>query len=182
MVKKKSLLYGFVAEFDNPEALKQSIRSAVGEGFRKMDAYTPFPVEGVSDLLGSHHSYIPAIVLAGGLIGAFTGWTLQYFSAVYDYPLNIGGRPVNSWPAFVVVTFELTILFAGLFAIFGMLALNGLPKPHHPLFNEPQFERASQDRFFLCIEANDPKFDNDRTWQFLEGLRPRGLYAVHDLP
>jgi ActD protein len=107
---------------------------------------------------------------------------MQEYSAVIGYPLNIGGRPLNSWPSFVVIVFELTILFAGIFSMLGMLALNGLPKPHHPLFNEPRFERATQDRFFLCIEAVDPAFDRDRTWQFLEALHPEGLYVVHDLP
>ena len=181
-MRKKSLLYGFLAEFDDPEALRESIRRARSEGFRKMDAYTPFPVEGIAEELGMHRSIIPWIVLAGGVIGALTGAALQYYSSVYDYPLNIGGRPPNSWPSFVVVAFELTILIAGLCAVFGMLALNGLPKPHHPLFNELQFERASQDRFFLCIEATDPRFDSERTWHFLEALQPEGLYAVHDLP
>ena len=181
-MRKKSLLYGFLAEFDDPEALRESIRRARGEGFRNMDAYTPFPVEGIAEELGTHHSMIPWIVFAGGVIGALTGAALQYYSSVYDYPLNIGGRPPNSWPSFVVVAFELTILVAGLCAVFGMLAINGLPKPHHPLFNELQFERASQDRFFLCIEATDPRFDSERTWHFLEALQPEGLYAVQDLP
>ena len=107
---------------------------------------------------------------------------MQYYSAVYDYPLNIGGRPLNSWPSFVIVTFELTILFAGLFSFLGMLVLNGLPMPHHPLFNEPRFDHVTQDRFFLCIEATDPKFDQERTRNFLEDFKPEGIYAVHDLP
>jgi hypothetical protein len=105
---------------------------------------------------------------------------MQWYSSVYDYPLNIGGRPFNSWPSFVVITFELTILFAGLFGALGMLALNGLPKPHHPLFNEPHFDRVTQDRFFLCIEARDPRFDSRETWKFLESFNPEGLYAVQD--
>jgi hypothetical protein len=181
-MRRRSLLYGFLAEFDDPETLKESIRSAKREGFRRMEAYTPFPVEGVVEELGLRHSPIPVIVFVGGVIGALTGALMQYYSSVFGYPLNIGGRPFNSWPAFVVVTFELTILFAGLSAVLGMLTLNGLPKPHHPLFNEPQFERATQDRFFLCIEAADPAFDAEKTWRFLEALNPEGLYAVHDLP
>ena len=180
-MKTRSLLYGFLAEFDNPHALKECVRLAKREGFSEMDAYTPFPVEGVAEELGIHHSPIPLIVLIGGLLGLVTGAGMQYYSSVFDYPLNIGGRPFNSWPSFVVVTFELTILFAGLFSVFGMLAVNGLPKPHHPLFNEPRFDRVTQDRFFFCIEATDPKFDRDRTWRFLEELKPEGVYAVHDL-
>jgi hypothetical protein len=180
-MRRKSLLYGFLAEFADPESLRASVRRARIQGFRRMDAYTPFPVEGLAEELGFHHSIIPAIVLVGGIIGAVAGAALQYYSAVYDYPFDIGGRPANSWPAFVVIAFELTILIGGLFAVLGMLAINGLPKPHHPLFNELRFERATQDRFFLCIEAVDPRFDAEQTWRFLEDLRPEGLYAVHDL-
>jgi hypothetical protein len=180
-MKTKSLLYGFLAEFDDPESLKQCIRRARQEGFQRIDAYTPFPVEGVPEELGAHHSRLPLIVLTGGLIGGLGGAFMQWYSSVFLYPLNIGGRPFNSWPSFVVITFELTILFGGLFGAFGMLAVNGLPKPHHPLFNEPHFDRATQDRFFFCIEATDPKFDTDATWTFLEDLKPGGLYAIQDL-
>jgi hypothetical protein len=180
-MRTKSLLYGFLAEFADPETLKECIRRARQEGFKRIDAYTPFPVEGVSEELGIHHSSVPLIVLIGGLIGGLGGAFMQWYSSVFDYPLNIGGRPFNSWPSFVVITFELTILFAGLFGALGMLALNDLPKPHHALFNEPHFDRATQDRFFFCIEATDPKFDTDATWSFLESLNPEGLYAVQDL-
>ena len=178
-MKATSVLYGFMAEFADPESLKECIRRAKAEGFRRIDAYTPFPVEGVSEELG-HRSVIPLIVLIGGLIGALTGASMQWYSSVYDYPLNIGGRPFNSWPSFVVITFELTILFAGLFGVLGMLAVNGLPKPNHPLFNEPHFDRVTQDRFFMCIEARDPRFDSRETWRFLESFNPEGLYAVQD--
>ena len=181
-MRTKSLLYGFLAEFADPETLKECIRRARREGFKCIDAYTPFPVEGVSEELGIHHSAVPGIVLVGGLIGGLSGAFMQWYSSVFDYPLNIGGRPFNSWPSFVVITFELTILFAGLFGALGMLAFNDLPKPHHALFNEPSFDRVTQDRFFFCIEATDPKFDTDATWQFLESLKPEGLYAVQDLP
>jgi hypothetical protein len=181
-MKTKSLLYGFLAEFDNPEALKECIHHARAEGFRHIDAYTPFPVEGVAEALEIHHTSVPLIVLIGGCLGALTGAVMQYFSSVYDYPMNIGGRPFDSWPSFVIITFELTILFAGLFSIFGMLALNGLPEPHHPLFNEPRFDRATQDRFFFSIEVTDPRFDRDSTWEFLLNQKPEGVYAVHDLP
>jgi hypothetical protein len=181
-MKTRSLLYGFLAEFDNPEALRVCVREAYKAGFRRMDAFTPFPVEGVAEELGVHGSAIPMFVLIGGIVGALAGFGMQYYSAVYDYPLNIGGRPFNSWPAFVVVTFEMTILLGGLSGVFGMLALNGLPKPHHPLFNEPRFDLVTQDRFFFCIEAGDPKFDREKTWNFLLDLKPEGVYAVHDLP
>jgi hypothetical protein len=181
-MKRKSLLWGFLVEFDSPAALMDCIHMARTEGFSHVDAYTPFPVEGVAEEIGHDRSILPAVVLAGGIVGALTGASLQYYSWVIDYPINIGGRPLNSWPSFVVVTFELTILFAGISVVLGMLAVNGLPKPHHPLFNEPRFERATQDRFFFCIEATDPKFDRDRTWKFLEDLKPEGIYAVHDLP
>ena len=180
-MRTKSLLYGFLAEFNGPEALRESVRSVRREGFRKIDAYSPFPVEGIAEELGVPHSNVPLIVLIGALIGGLGGAFMQWYSSVYDYPLNIGGRPLNSWPSFVVISFELTILFGGLAGAFGMLAVNGLPKPHHPLFNEPRFDHATQDRFFLCIEATDPKFDHERTWRFLSSLKPEGLYAVHDL-
>ena len=181
-MKKKSLLYGFLAEFTTAEALRECVRQARHKGFRNMDAYTPFPVEGLAEELGLHHSPMPAIVLAGGLIGGLGGAFMQWGSSVLSYPLNIGGRPFNSWPSFVVIMFELTILFAGLCGVFGMLAVNGLPKPHHPLFNEPRFDRVTQDRFFLCIFVEDPKFDREKTWQFLQNANPEGVYAVHDLP
>jgi hypothetical protein len=180
-MKQKNVLYGFLAEFADPESMKRCIRNARTEGFRRMDAYTPFPVEGVAEELGAHHSVLPHIVLIGGIIGGLTGALMQWYSSVYDYPLNIGGRPFNSWPSFVVITFELTVLIGGLSGVLGMLALNGLPKPHHPLFNEPHFDRASQDRFFFCIEAKDPKFDADQTWAFLESFEPEGVYAVRDV-
>jgi hypothetical protein len=181
-MKTKSLLHGFLAEFTTPEALRDCARRAHREGFEKMDAYSPFPIEGLAEELGQHHSPMPAIVLTGGLIGGLGGAFMQWGSSVLSYPLNIGGRPLNSWPSFVVITFELTILFAGIFGVFGMLAVNGLPKPHHALFNEPQFDRVTQDRFFLCISADDPKFDRERTWRFLESTNPEGVYAIHDLP
>jgi hypothetical protein len=181
-MRKKSLLYGFVAEFTSPESLRDCVRQARKHGFKRIDAYTPFPVEGLSEDLGHHHSPMPTIILIGALIGGLGGAFMQWVSSVLDYPLNIGGRPFNSWPSFVVITFELTILLAGLFGVFGMLAVNGLPKPHHPLFNEPRFDRVTQDRFFFCIEVRDPKFDREKTWQFLTKQNPEGVYAIHDLP
>jgi hypothetical protein len=171
-------LYGITAEFDNQDDLLAATERAYAEGYRKMDAYTPFPVHGLAEALGHRGVRLPWIVLAGGIIGALSGFALQWYTAVIGYPHNIGGRPTNSWPAFVPITFEMTILCAGLAAVLGMLALNGLPEPYHPLFNVPSFELASRSHFFLCIEATDPKFDLEATRQFLEGLAPRSVSVV----
>ena len=171
-------IYGLMAEFDTPEALLRAARSAFEQGYRQMDAYTPFPVEGLAEAIGFYRSRMALIVLIGGIIGCVGGFYLQYWVHVIDYPLIIGGRPYNSWPAFIPVTFELTILIAALSAFFGVLALNGLPMPYHPVFNVEQFELASRNRFFLCIEAADPKFELESTRKFLEGLEPR---SVHDV-
>ncbi len=171
-------IYGLMAEFENPSDLVDAARRAYAEGYRKMDAYTPFPVEGLAEALGFHRTWVPLIVLIGGLIGCMGGYLLQYYISVVYYPLNIGGRPLNSWPAFIPVTFELTILIAALSAVLGMLALNGLPMPYHPVFNVPRFALATQDRFFLCIESTDPKFDREATRYFLERLAPRVVSEV----
>ncbi len=170
--------YGLLAEFDSPEALLAATRRAFAEGFRRMDAYSPFPVEGLSEALGFHRTRVPLIVLIGGLIGCVGGFYVQYWGAVIDYPINVGGRPLNSWPSFIPITFELTILIAALFAFFGVLALNGLPMPYHPVFNVERFELASRNRFFLCIEAVDSKFDPAGTRAFLESTGARGVYEV----
>jgi hypothetical protein len=148
-------------------------------GYRKVDAYTPYPMEEVLEALHLHHSHVPKLVLGGGLLGLAAGWGLQYWTSVVDYPLNIGGRPANAWPAFVIPAFETTVLFAALAAVLGMLALNGFPHPHHPVFDVPGFGAASRDRFFLCIEAEDPKFDRENTREFLKGL---GAAAVEEVP
>ncbi len=171
-------IYGLMAEFRSPETLLHAAERASQEGFKRMDAYTPFPVEGLAEAIGFSRTRVPLIVLIGGIIGCVGGYFLQYWVAVLDYPLNVGGRPLNSWPAFVPVTFELTILCAALAAFFGVLALNGLPMPYHPVFNVEQFELASRNHFFLCIEAVDPKFDADATRKFLESLSPEGVYQV----
>src|SRR5689334_19910808 len=173
-------IYGLMAEFDDAEALVRAARRAFDAGFRKMDAYTPFPVEGLAEAIGFHRTRVPLIVLIGGIIGCIGGYYLQYWVAVIDYPINVGGRPLNSWPSFVPVTFELTILIAALFAFFSVLALNGLPMPYHPVFNVERFELASRNRFFLCIEARDVKFDGDATHRFLESLKPDGIYEVEN--
>jgi hypothetical protein len=174
----QSSIYGLMAEFDSPEALVAAARSAFAEGFRKMDGYSPFPVDGLAEALGFHRTRVPLIVLIGGIIGCLGGFFLQYWVSVIDYPINVGGRPLNSWPSFVPVTFELTILIAALSAFLGVLALNGLPMPYHPVFNVDRFELASRHRFFLCIESGDPKFDSDRTRKFLESVGSQGVYEV----
>jgi len=171
-------MYGLIAEFDNPEALVGAAHRAFAEGFRKMDAYSPFPVEGLAEALGFHRTRVPLIVLTGGILGCLGGFFLQYWLAVIDYPINVGGRPLNSWPSLIPVTFELTILIAALSAFFGVLALNGLPMPYHPVFNVERFELASRNRFFLLIEAADPRFDSAGTRRFLETVGSHGVYEV----
>jgi len=177
-MNKDAPIYGLIAEFEGPDELVQAVRRARVAGYRRMDAYTPFPVDHLSEELGFHRSALPLIVLIGGLIGCAGGFFLQYWISAIDYPLNIGGRPLNSWPAFIPVTFELTILVAALSAVLGMLALNGLPMPYHPLFNSPRFALASRNRFFLCIESTDTRFDREATAKFLSELSPKGVSEV----
>jgi hypothetical protein len=169
-----------MAEFDDPQTLVAATRRAHEEGYRRMDAYSPFPIEELHEALGHHHSKLPLIVLIGGIVGGLGGYALQYWVAAIAYPVNIGGRPLHSWPAFIPVTFECTILVAALSAVLGMLALNGLPMPYHPVFNVPRFALASRNRFFLCIEAKDRKFDLEATRRFLETLEPREVSTVAD--
>ena len=171
-------IYGLVAEFAHEDELLAAARRTRDEGFRAIDAYTPFPIEELHHAIGFHHTRLPYVVLTGGALGALTGFFLQLYAAAVDYPQNVGGRPLNSWPAFIPITFELTILGASLFAVFGLLALNGLPTPYHPLFNVPRFELASRERFFLCIKSKDPKFDRRGTREFLETLSPHGISEV----
>jgi hypothetical protein len=171
-------IYGLLAEFADPNALLSATRQAYDKGYRRMDAYSPFPIEELSEALGFRKTRLPLIVLIGGLLGCATGFGMQYYSAVISYPLNVGGRPFNSWPSFIPVTFELTVLGAALFAVLGMLALNGLPMPYHPVFNVPKFALATRDRFFLCIEATDLAFDRIETANFLRGLAARAVTEV----
>ncbi len=172
------VLYGLLAEFDDPEQLLAAVRAARASGYRKMDAYTPFPIEGLAHALGFHRTRVSLVALVGGLIGGFGGFWLQYWCNAINYPLNIGGRPLNSWPSFIPVTFELTVLGAAVAAVVGLFILNGLPMPYHPVFNVPRFALASRDRFFLCIEATDAQFDLQATREFLAGLRPREVSEV----
>jgi hypothetical protein len=169
-----------MAEFDDPSALVAATSKAHDEGYRRMDAYSPFPIEELHEAMGGHHSRLPLIVLIGGLVGCVGGFLLQYWASAIAYPLNVGGRPFNSWPAFIPVTFECTILGAALATVLGMLALNGLPMPYHSVFNVARFALASRNRFFLCIEARDRKFDLDSTRRFLETLGPREVSTVDD--
>ncbi len=171
-------LYGVMAEFDTPTELLDAVKAVRAKGYRKMDAYTPFPIEELSDAMDLHHNKLSLIVLLGGIIGGLAGFGLQYWSTVVYYPLNIAGRPLNSWPMYIVITFELTILFASLGAVFGLLALCGLPMPYHPAFNVSRFALASRNRFFVCIEATDPLFDLAATKSFLETLKPREVSEV----
>ena len=171
-------IYGILAEFSDAGELVQAIRRAREEGYRDMDAYTPYPIEEVAEELGIHGNQLPLIVLIGGIVGLIAGYALQYWVAVIAYPINVGGRPLNSWPAFIPVAFEVTILLAALSAFFGVLVLNGLPMPYHPVFNVERFELASRNRFFLCIEAIDPRFDPKGAREFFETVGAQGIYEV----
>jgi hypothetical protein len=171
-------LYGLMAEFDTPGALIAAAERARKAGYRRLDAYAPYPIEELVHALGQHHSKLPMLVLGGGILGCLAGLGLQVYVNAFAYPLNIGGKPILSWPAFVPVTFEMTILFASLTAVLGMLALNGLPTPYHPVFNVPRFSAASRDRYFLCIEAADPRFHAQGTRQFLAELGPTEVCEV----
>jgi hypothetical protein len=169
--------YGVMAEFATPEELIAAARKVKQEGFTRVEAYTPYPIEEVSEVL-EHRTRLPLIVLCGGLLGGMGGYLLQYWTQVIEYPMNIGGRPFHSWPAFIVPTFETTILGAALSAVFGMIALNGLPQPYHPVFNVPRFVHASRDRYFLVIESIDPKFDRNGIERLFSDLNPSEVSDV----
>ena len=171
-------LWGLVAEFEGPTALLEAAERAREAGYARLAAYVPFPVEGLSEALGFRRTALPLLVLIGALVGAAGGYFMQWYAMAVWYPLNVGGRPLNSWPMFIPITFELAVLVGGLTAVIGMLALNGLPMPYHPLFNVPRFALSSRDRFFLCIMSRDPQFDLVRTRTFLEQLTPRSLAEV----
>jgi len=171
-------IYGVMAEFDSPSDLVRAAQAARAEGYRDLDAYSPFPIEELNDVLHLHKNKLPLIVLGGGILGGLTGFLMQYWIAAIYFPINIGGRPLNSWPSFIIITFELTILFASISTVLGFLALCGFPMPYHPVFNVPRFSAASRSRFFLCIEAKDPLFDRVKTSQFLGTLEPREVSEV----
>ena len=177
-MKTQDSIYGLIAEFETHEQLLEAAVEAHERGYRRMDGFTPFPVNGLSEALGRPRTRVPLIVLLGGIFGGLGGYFMEWYANVISYPLNIGGRPLNSWPAFIPITFELTVLGAALSAFFGSMALNKLPQPYHPVFNAPHFERASIDRFFLCIEAADPQFDLQRTRAHLEGMKPLSISEV----
>lgn len=173
-----SQLYGLMAEFKTPEALLSAARRARQLGYRHMDAYSPFEVEGLAEAIGARSPWISYVVLAGGILGAIVGYGMQWYYSVIVYPIIVGGKPPHSWPAFIPVTFELTILGAATAALLGMIIMNGLPELYHPVFNLPDFARASHDRFFLAIEARDAAFDITRTREFLEGTEALNVSEV----
>ena len=168
--------YGMMAEFDSAQALVDAARQAVAEGFTKLEGYSPVPVEELNDIIHKKRTILPKLILAGGLTGMLTGFTLQYWASVLEYPFLVGGRPYASWPAFIVPSYELTILFSALTAAIGMIVLNGLPQPYHPVFNVDRFSMASSDKFFLVIESTDPKFSDAAA--FLKSTGAKGVYEV----
>jgi hypothetical protein len=175
---KRPDIYGLMAEFDAPEKILAAAERTKQAGYHDIDAFTPFPMEELTDALGIKHTKLSLFVLCCGLAGMLFGFFFQYWVAVVDYPLNIGGRPLNSWPQWIPVTFELTILFSAFGAVVGMIFKNGLPRPVHPVFNVERFTLATKDKFFLCIEATDPKFDKEKTRKFLESLKPDHVTVV----
>ncbi|MGC2333008.1 MAG: DUF3341 domain-containing protein [Candidatus Acidiferrales bacterium] len=175
---KRQPIYGMMAEFETPEQVLEAAKRTHEAGYRRIDAFTPIPVEGLAEAVGFDWTALPIIVFLGGLTGGCTGFGMCWYANVISFPLNIGGKPFNSWPMWIPITFELTILGASIAAVLGMLALNGLPTPHHPTFNVERFVHATTDRFFLCVKARDRKFDLVQTRVFLESLHPHGVYDV----
>ena len=171
-------LYGIMAEFADPDALLEAAGRTREAGYRWFEAYSPFPIHGLTQRIGFRHTKVPLLVLIGGVLGAVGGFSLQYWVSVIEYPLNIGGRPYNSWPSFIPITFECTVLAASLFAVLGMLALNGLPRPHHPVFGVDRFRHATRDAFFLCIQARDEQFDAETVRGFFQGLQAKRVFDV----
>ncbi|HWD90923.1 MAG TPA: DUF3341 domain-containing protein [Verrucomicrobiae bacterium] len=175
---EEKALHGLMAEFEEHEQLLAAARRAYAEGYRRMDGYSPFPIEGLAEALGHEYSAIPLFTLVGGIAGGLGGYFMEWYAMAHLYPLNVGGRPYNSWPNFIPIVFELTVLIASVSAFLGVFILNKLPQPNHPVFNVPEFERASIDRFFLCIEAEDPKFSLAETRKFMESLKASKVTEV----
>ena len=178
MKTKAHRLYGVMAQFDSPSTLVAAARETYAAGYRRINGYSPFPIEELSEAIGFKRTILPLIVLIGGILGGLGGFFMQYWMEVVDYPINVGGKPFNSWPAFIPITFECTILAAALAAVLGMLALNKLPQPYHPVFNAPNFALATRDSFFLVIESKDPKFQHDEVMRFLKSLEARDVCDV----
>jgi hypothetical protein len=177
---EEKVSYGLMAEFEEHEQLLGAAKRAYAEGYRRMDGFSPFPIEGLAEALGHEMTLVPLFTLMGGIAGGLGAYFMQWYSMGPLYPLNVGGRPLNSWPNFIPVTFELTVLIAALSALISMLLMNKLPQPNHPVFNVPEFRRASIDRFFLCIEAVDPKFEPHKTREFLQSLKPVMIAEVEE--
>jgi hypothetical protein len=177
MAEKKEI-YGMIAQFGTAQSLMDAVEKAREHGYRKMEAYSPYPIHGLSEALGFHKTKLPYIIFTGGFTGAFVGFMMMYVSAVFFYPLNIDGKPMNSWVGFVPITFECMILLAAFSAVLGMLGLNGLPQPYHPLFNCEAFSHASRDKFFLCVESGDSLFNVEQTRKFFETLGPEEIDEV----
>jgi len=173
-------VYGLLAEFDSAQALLTAAHKVRAAGFTQTDAFSPMPIHGLAEALGFREHKVPKVTLAAGITGALAGYGLQYWTQVIAYPMNIGGRPFHAWVSFIPPAFETTILFAAFSAAISMLALNGLPQPYHPLFNHDGFKRATQNGFFLAIEATDPRFDVERTRVFLAELNAREVVAVDE--
>ncbi len=171
-------LYGVMAEFDNPTDLVAAAQRTYEAGYRRINGYSPYPIEELSEAIGFTRTGLPLIVLIGGILGGLGGFFMQYWMEVIDYPLNVGGKPYNSWPAFIPITFECTVLVAAFAAVLGMLVLNKLPQPYHPVFNAPNFALATRDSFFLVIEASDRKFEHDEVMHFMQTLEPKDLIDV----
>jgi len=173
-----SALHGVMAEFDSGQALVDAARQTMAQGFTRVEAYSPVPIEELNDIIHKKRTVLPKLVLGGGLTGMATGFVLQYWASVIEYPMNVGGRPQASWTTFIVPSYELTILFSALTAAIGMALLSGLPQPYHPVFNVERFSMASSDKFFLVIESTDPKFDQRAATEFLKGTGAKGVYDV----
>ena len=171
-------LYGVMAEFENPSDLVTAARHTYEAGYRRINGYSPYPIEELSEAIGFTHTSLPLIVFIGGVLGGLGGFFMQYWMEVINYPLNVGGKPYNSWPAFIPITFECTVLCAAFAAVLGMLVLNKLPQPYHPVFNAPNFALATRDRFFLVVEANDPKFEHETVVRLMKSLNAQDVCDV----